>query len=173
MSVSYQPPKKVAIVGLEIKVALEAQYNPKELQIDKSAEWKPHNTVQNNAGDLQYSSSPARTLSMELLFDTYESGEDVHEKYVSKLLRLISVMNPDGDVNTKRPSLLQVRWADPAPTRFQCVLQSVSTKYTMFTQTGTPVRATCTVKFLEALRLHEDERLGKKKSWPDPGPKGW
>jgi len=36
---------------------------------------------------------------------------------------------------------------------FEGVLESVSTKYTMFLPNGTPVRATCSCKFKEASRL--------------------
>ena len=33
---------------------------------------------------------------------------------------------------------------------FKCVIESLSTKYTMFDGAGTPLRATCTVKLKEA-----------------------
>jgi len=33
---------------------------------------------------------------------------------------------------------------------FNCVIESISTKYTMFSSEGAPLRATCTVKLKEA-----------------------
>ena len=33
---------------------------------------------------------------------------------------------------------------------FRCVIESLSTKYTMFSDQGVPLRATCTVKLKEA-----------------------
>ena len=33
---------------------------------------------------------------------------------------------------------------------FKCVIESLTTKYTMFSDTGAPLRATCTVKLKEA-----------------------
>jgi hypothetical protein len=152
MTISYPSPKKVSIIGMEIDVDLVAQYNPKEVQIEKSADWKPHPTAKSNSADLEYTSSPGRTLTMELLFDTYEENEDVGEKYVSKLMQLINVMDPDGDEMRKRPSVVQVRWPDRSYATFEGVIQSLSTKYTMFATEGKPVRATCTVKILEAPR---------------------
>lgn len=157
MPVSYSPPKKVTIFGMEIHVALVAQYNPKEVTIKKSAGWTVDPTTKTNNPDLQYTSTPARTLSMELLFDGYEENEDVGEKYVSKLMQLISVIDPEGDESRKRPSIVQVRWPDKSYTTFEGVLQSVTTKYTMFAPDGKPVRATCSIEMLEAPRKWNPE----------------
>lgn len=151
MPVQYQSPSKIAIVGLEIKIDLVAQYNPKELQFEKSVTWTAKPTSKQDVPGLEFTSGASRNLSMELLFDTYETGEDVSKKYVSKLMQLISVMNADGIEQEKRPSLVQVIWYDKAHTTFQGVLQSVSTKYTMFSPSGIPVRATCSVKLVEAM----------------------
>ncbi|HUQ05858.1 MAG TPA: hypothetical protein VM261_25325 [Kofleriaceae bacterium] len=151
----YPGAKKVAIVGMEIDVTLTAQYNPKEISFEKSAEWAPHKTTKNNGADLEYSSSPARTLSMELMFDGYEEDLDVSKEYVDKLMQLIEVMDADSnDESRKRPSIVQVVWPEKA-TKFQGVLQSVSTKYTMFNPDGKPVRATCNIKVLEVAKLRE------------------
>jgi hypothetical protein len=161
----YQPPKKVAIVGMEIKIDLVAQYNPKELQIETSADWKASPNSKSDNPDFEYTSSPARTLSMELLFDTYEDDEDVGEKYVSKLTQLISVMDPDGVEAKKRPSIIQVCWPEDSSASFQGVLQSVSTKYTMFAHKGYPVRAVCSIKVMEVLRKfpREPSRMAPRK----------
>jgi hypothetical protein len=37
--------------------------------------------------------------------------------------------------------------------RFKCVIESISTKYTMFMPDGTPLRATVTLKLKEAERV--------------------
>lgn len=157
MPISYSSPRKVSIVGLEVRVDLIAQYNPKEVQIEKSANWTAHATSKQDNPGLEFTSAAARTLSMELLFDTYEEGLDVGEKYVAKLMQLISVMDPDGDEQHKRPSLVQVRWPDRSYATFEGVLESVSTKYTMFSPSGFPVRANCTVKIKEARREFKGE----------------
>lgn len=152
MPVSYQPPQKVAIIGLEIRVDLIAQYNPKEIQIEKSLTWNAGENKKADLPDLEFSSSGGRTLSLELLFDGYEENVDVSERYVSKLMQLCSIMNPDApDEKDKRPSMVEICWPDGGQTAFQGVIQSVSTKYTMFSPEGKPVRATCNVKIAEAL----------------------
>ncbi len=100
---------------------------------------------------------------MELLFDTYEErtpdgrAVDVTVSHVSKLMRLISVMDHDGEEIHKRPSVVQVRWSEGEYPIFEGVLQSVTTKYTMFSPCGKPVRATCAVKIMEASRKFKND----------------
>ena len=60
----------------------------------------------------------------------------------------------------KRPTLVQVRWGNPDLPIFEGVIESVSTKLTMFLPSGTPVRATCNVKMMEAQRSFQAGRKG-------------
>ena len=64
-------------------------------------------------------------------------------------MNVIDPSSPDED--KKRPPRIKVSWGDRLPP-FIGVLESVSTKYTMFLRDGTPVRATCGLKLLEANR---------------------
>ena len=50
----------------------------------------------------------------------------------------------------RRPHHCVVSWGDRGLPKFQCVIESLSTKYTMFSSDGKPLRATCTVKLKEA-----------------------
>lgn len=172
MPVLYSKVNKVAIVGLEVNVTLVAQYNPKEITLEKSASWTPHATSKQDIPGIEFTSSGSRTLSMELFFDTYEDGTDVSETYVKKLMQLISVIDQEEhDEKYKRPSLLKVVWQDNEHQTFQGVMQSLSTKYTMFLPDGRPVRATCNVKFLEAWPEFDDKgnrkgsKLGGRARW--------
>lgn len=126
--------------GIDVK--LEALFNPKELSISQSNEWSPSG---NGARPLlELKSIGAKELSFELLFDTYESRLDVHEKYVSKLERLVAVID-ENDPDKRRPPKCVFSWGNKFPA-FTGVLESLSTKYTMFFTDGTPCRATCTIK---------------------------
>jgi len=157
MPVSYDTHKKVAIIGLEIRVDLIAQYNPKEVSIEKSLTWNQSESKKADLPDLEFSAAGGRTLSMELLFDGYEGDEDVAELYVSKLMQLCSVMNPDGLEEHKRPSMVQLQWPRHDKVPFEGVITSVSVKYTMFSPCGKPVRATCSIKISEAKRSFKGE----------------
>jgi phage protein U len=53
------------------------------------------------------------------------------------------------DENKRRPHLCVATWGKTVQD-FTCVIESISTKYTMFSEDGIPLRATCTVKLKEA-----------------------
>lgn len=144
---------KLLIVGLENGVSLSAQYNPKELGIDKSVPWQKSPTSSGDQPELQFTSAEGRSLSFELFFDEYESGGNVHSKYVEPLLALTRVMDPSKTApeDKRRPTRVRIQWGNGIPP-FEGVIESVSTKYTMFLPGGRPVRATASVKLTEAAR---------------------
>jgi hypothetical protein len=154
-----------------------AQYNPKELEIKKTVPWsKPSESNKQNAKNkddagihLEFTGAEGRTMSLELLFDGFESAagdgfkvENV-SKEVAKLEALASVRstNPKAPEELRRPHHCMVVWGgDLFGTKgFRCVIDSLSVKYTMFDTKGNPLRATCTVSLKEANFL----KLAKKK----------
>jgi hypothetical protein len=58
----------------------------------------------------------------------------------------------------RRPHQCVVAWGGRGLPSFQCVFEALSTKYTMFSSDGEPLRATCTVKLKEA---HAVDKKGK------------
>lgn len=137
--------------GLEV----EAQYNPKEVGINKSVQWQKHKDSKADQPQLEFSGADGRSLDLELTFDGYETRTDVHETYVKHLLTMtlaqIDASDKKGKEDQKRPHMVVLHWggARKLPD-FQGVIESLNTKYTMFLDDGTPVRATCQVKLKEA-----------------------
>jgi hypothetical protein len=154
--------------GLQVR----AQYNPKELQIDRSLTWEEHkgrnNQSQNNdvssprvegsdQSDLEFKGAGPRSMTVEMLFDRYEEGESV-EPDILVLEELAAVQVSEAtarDEVKKRPHHCVVTWGNsPDGMRpFRCVIESLAVKYTMWDRAGTPVRATCTVKLKEAQKM--------------------
>jgi phage protein U len=131
---------------------VDAQYNPRELQIDKTVPWSKKSQA-NKSGDtgiqLEFTGADGRSLTLELLFDGYETKASVAGD-VEKLNQMASVWKPTSPKETeRRPHLCVVKWGATIP-KFTCVIESLSTKYTMFSEKGVPLRATCTVKLKEA-----------------------
>jgi len=132
---------------------IEAQYNPKELGRTTTASWQPHpntSTKQSPTGDdgrwLEYGSTEPRTLTVELLFDGYEQGISV-APIVDKLERLtIPVDMRSRNRSERRPQICVAVWGKQ---KLRCVVTSVTTKLTMFSPSGDPLRATCTVALKE------------------------
>jgi len=158
-----------------------AQYNPKELQIDKSVPWQKNpqaNKSPEKGIQLEFTGAEGRTMSVELLFDGYETGglvPDGKGKSVAEKIKDLNTMaSPvkagSKNENERRPYMCLVTWGTTIPT-FRCVIESLSTKYTMFSDDGVPLRATCTVKFKEAdtVTMHKDDNKAGGSTAPSGG----
>ncbi|MFT3700178.1 MAG: hypothetical protein QM831_43935 [Kofleriaceae bacterium] len=182
------PGNKFTIGTLHGKlIEIEAQYNPKEVARQATASWNSHVTPPSSnakGGDsyrfLEYGNTEPRTLTVELLFDGYEQSLSI-APLVEQLENLtIPVDMRSSRASERRPQICVAVWGTQS---LRCVVQSVSTKLTMFSATGEPLRATCTVTFKEAdavamLRADRDrtdvdarsERIAREHTrWsPDP-----
>ena len=91
-----------------------------------------------------FSGGDPTELTVELFFDTYEKGEDVRD-YTQKVINLTKVSEfKDGF----RPPRCMFSWGKVF--NFPSVITSLSYKYTLFREDGTPVRATMSLTFREA-----------------------
>jgi len=149
------------------ELEVQAQYNPKELQIDKQVPWQPHKSRDNRAAgkrserkpseqsDLEFNGAPTRSMTVELLFDGYEQGASV-EPAVRRLEQMSSVRDPESSKpELRRAHHCVVAWGDQqrGMRPFRCVIEALATKYMMWNHAGTPLRATCTLKLKEAERM--------------------
>jgi hypothetical protein len=154
MAPTDQPTAKLSIQSLEgTRIVVTAMFNPKELTVDKSVEWKRQTASKDDPPALEFTAAEGRAMSFELMFDGFESATDVHATYVANLEKLAAAMDPAGAADRQRPPRVSVKWGAGKLPEFQGVIESVSTKYTMFLPDGTPVRATCQVKVREAGRV--------------------
>jgi phage protein U len=154
-----KPTAWLSIASLDDGTTVNAQFNPKELQIDKSVPWQKHNKANANGLQLEFTGAEGREMTLELFFDSFEKpalgrpGPDVKGQ-VALLEKLASVRDPDSTDDAKRrPHHCVVAWGDAGIPKFQCVIESLSTKYSMFKSDGTPVRCTVSIKLKEAERL--------------------
>src|SRR5262245_55267762 len=148
------PTQHLTVPSLEgSKIAVTAMFNPKEISLDKAVPWAKQSTSNSDKPALTFWSADGSVMSFELMFDTFESGADVHTTYVANLLKLAMMQDSDGAEDKKRPPKVAVRWGGFKLPEFQGVIESISVKYTMFLPDGTPVRATCRVAIREASRL--------------------
>ena len=124
---------------------ITAQFNPKELAVTKSVPWNPNQEAGLDAPVMQFTAGQGEQLKIDLFFDTYEDASNVRD-YTSKL-RTLSLI----DSGIHCPPLLMVTWGGDFS--LKCVLESLNIRYTMFLADGTPVRATCSCGFKEALEV--------------------
>lgn len=160
MADSIPKPLKCMIKNLDTGEEVEAHFNPKELAVEKSVPWNKHKDSKGDTPLLEFTDAEPKTMSVELLFDTYESRKSVYKKYVKTLESFTLIV----DQKKKRPPMCIFLWGKSFPS-FMGVIESLATKYTMFLADGTPVRATVTVKMKQADKLikGEKEAEGDKK----------
>jgi hypothetical protein len=151
------PGLKISIGSLdEPKVGVNAQYNPKELQIDKTVPWQKHNKANANGLQLEFTGTEGRTMTVDMLFDAYEEKISIRAA-VDVLQKLATVREPNSPKDEfRRPHHCVVIWGSVMggdDNKFKCVITQISTKYTMFSDQGVPLRATVTLKLQEAERV--------------------
>jgi hypothetical protein len=141
-------------------LGVNAQYNPKELPVDQAIPWSKHD--KGNADGLQweFTGAQGRTTSVDLLFDAAEDGDggDTVIAAITTLQTMAAVRDPTStEAKMRRPHHCVAVWGkvlvDTQQPRFQCVITQLTVKYTMFSKTGNPLRATVTVKLQEATRV--------------------
>ncbi len=134
-------------------ITVTAQYNPKELQVDRAVPWTKHTNKSSEKGlQLEFSGADGRSASVELFFDEAERPNGSVLAAINTLETLAKVRDPNSSSDEmKRPHHCCLVFGSLyGPAVFKCVIESVSTKFTMFSPTGAPIRATVNVKLKEA-----------------------
>jgi hypothetical protein len=127
-------------------------FNPKELQIDKQVPWKKHEKTEGDSPSLEFTAAEPKMLTVELMFDGFESQTDVYSEYVTKLENLCKVIE-----SKKRPPNCTFTYGSSIPV-FTGVVESLGVKYTMFGPDGTPWRCTVNIKMKQADKvMNKDE----------------
>jgi nucleoid-associated protein YgaU len=143
--------------------AIGALFNPEKLTFNKSVGWKHQEAAQRDVPELQFTNAEPRTLSLELVFDTYDT-EDAQKRDVRRLtdqvLRLTTV-EKHGDKH--RPPVCRLSWGRVG-VFFQGVLERLEQQFTLFMEDGTPVRASLSCTFKEWRTNYEDLNRQDKQS---------
>ena len=149
---------------------LPVQFNPTEFSLDKAAQIAEITVPGLDAPLLQFVRGQSEKLTMDLFFDTTEQGMGSGATSVTTLTDQVYGLvkiEPDGHAppicsflwNSKFPgSDLSARMGNQRRTDFQCVVESVKQKFTLFSPEGVPLRATLSVTFREYKTLDEQLR---------------
>ena len=139
---------KAVIVKLDAPGAppIPVMFNPPRYELSKTNQFAEIKIPGLASSLLQFVNGNAKTLNMELFFDTTDSGVDVRTRTaaVSNLTEPHSV--------TKAPPRLLLLWGSLA---FPCFLVSVRQAFDYFNALGMPLRATLTVEFKGHDRLED------------------
>lgn len=119
-------------------------FNPTQYSLDQGNTLAEVGVPGLAAPILQYVRGNGCTLSMDLFFDTYEERGDVRD-YTKRIYGLLDIRGP-----LHRPPVCTFTWGDFS---FDCVLERVGGKFTLFLPNGTPVRATLSVSFKQFVEV--------------------
>jgi hypothetical protein len=145
--------KKVTSVAIRL-IRLEGKQTPdivvdtSDLTIGQSATWTRSDNQTKTAGDdpvLEFTSADPAAMSFELTFDGFEKKQNVYTQNIQPLENLVAI-----DPALGRPPMVKVVFDPPFTSPWSGVVSSVTTKYTMFLENGTPVRATTSVTMKKA-----------------------
>lgn len=126
--------------------AVQVLFNPNEYSIEKSNQFQSAAIPGLSTPVSQFISGNAGTLTVDLFFDTYEKTEDVRN-YTGKITALL-------DINSElhAPPVCKFVWGK---LEFKAVIERISQKFTMFLDSGIPVRSTLNVTFKEYKTIEE------------------
>jgi hypothetical protein len=121
-------------------------FNPTEYSIEKSNQFQSTALPSLSTPITQFVSGNAQTLTMDLFFDSYEKREDVRN-YTGRLAALLDI---DRDLHA--PPTCKFIWGK---LEFKAVLERVTQRFTLFLDSGIPVRAMLSVTFREYKTITE------------------
>ena len=124
------------------------QFNPKQLQITKTAKWKRSGQQnQRSSSPPQFTGSDPVKLTLEMFLDATENMDDGVVTTVEQLFALVVPTKESLLTGKGCPPVVIFRWG--GLTGFTAFVTQVQVTYTLFTPGGTPVRATAQVQVEE------------------------
>ena len=132
--------EKAIISNLDKSEDIEVMFNPKEYVMEKKTPWSEVNVFGMDSPPVQFTMGERKRLNMELFFDTSEDKTDVRE-FTSKVEELMLV-----NAQEHRPPILRFIWGSLS---FDCVMEDLVQRFTLFDNAGIPLRAILKVVFKE------------------------
>lgn len=143
--------ERASITDLDTGDSFEVLFNPAEYRLAKDNTFAQAAVPGLGSPLLQFVHGNLRTLDLELFFDTFEehrhagavinaAGDDVR-RLTRRVVDLLEI-NPDSHA----PPVVLFAWGDLT---FRGVLARANQRFTMFLESGVPVRATVEVTFNE------------------------
>jgi hypothetical protein len=150
--------------ALDPSKVVVCQFNPKEFQITEQFKWVKSTTIGSDTPDVTFAGGEAQGMTINLLFDSTDTGRDVRENYATLLV--IAAVD-------KRLQNQQSRKGEPARCKFQwgklvsfdAVIEQISQKFTLFKPDGTPLRAEVAVTFSQ---VRKETKAQNPTSYSEP-----
>ena len=142
---------------------IKFMFNPSQLSFEGIVETSENPGARGeNTGTpkVNFSNIKAYKITISnILFDTYEEGGDVRDKYINKFKKTVEFAP-----GKKRTPIYRFQWGEQIYLR-ACFVEKLNYKLTMFLPNGIPVRAT-----IDSLTLKEADEPKPTESLGTPNP---
>ncbi len=137
-------------------VSVNCMFNPYEYTVTKTNTYKEERQNRSDVPSFEFEKAGPQTLKLNLVFDTYESDEDV-SLTTNKLWKLMESKTRKEGKRTRKvpPPEVAFEWG---VFRFVAVMTEMTQKFTLFKPDGTPVRASIEVTFTQHKDLEDYPR---------------
>ena len=144
--------------------SIKALFNPERYTVNKSVQFVDIPIPGLDSSVVQFVNGQNEKITLELFFDTTESGMVENVKDVRKLTgKVYQLLKVNGELHA--PPRCILRWGE-AGKLFSfgtnvspwCVLESVTEEFNLFSPSGVPLRAKLNVSFREAWTVEEQLR---------------
>jgi nucleoid-associated protein YgaU len=139
--------------GPNLPAVIQVQFNPPEYTIAKGAQIAEIAIPGIDAPILQFVRGQTRTLALELFFDTTRFG--LSDDTVKDVRTLSDPVAQLGRIQPKTHAPPRIRFVWGQGLSFRAIVDNVGQKFTLFSPSGIPVRATLTLSFKEYQTLEE------------------
>ncbi|MEH1983829.1 MAG: LysM peptidoglycan-binding domain-containing protein [Nostoc sp.] len=134
---------------------IKVLFNPTEYSLETSNQFQRTAVPGTSTPVTQFVNGNTQTLTMDLFFDSYEKQEDIRN-YTKKVTSLLDI-----DPALHAPPVCEFHWAS---LNFKSTIEEITQKFTLFLDSGVPVRATLSVTFKEYRTLTEQLQTIHKES---------
>jgi hypothetical protein len=137
--------QKAKIINLNTNKEQVVHFNPAEFEIGRSLNWTENTAMGSDTPRLAYGGGKSDDLTITLLFDTTsKKGKDVRDEYKNLVdMAKVDKTKKDATTGLSEPPKCRFQWGKFLA--FNAVITSLKQKFTLFTSTGTPLRAEVTV----------------------------
>lgn len=132
-------------------------FNPAEYSLEISNSFEETALPGLESPIIQYVNGNSKTLSMDLLFDTWTNAKGTDVSLLTD--RFSDMLSIDADVHA--PTRVEFVWGRLI---FKGVVESLSQRFTMFNAAGLPVRATVSVTFKQYVPISEQMQNPRRNS---------
>jgi len=142
-------------INYDERKKIEFSFNPSKYTLTDRNNYQRSKNPGTKSPVIKFRQGQARTLTVDLMLDTWMSEkkdkEDAREKYLKPLQKLMAI---DGDLHAPPPC--RVLWGS---LDFKGVLERMDNlEFTLFTNQGIPVRGTVKLTFKEYIPLEEQAK---------------